>query len=434
MTRRLMLLITAFTLAVAGATAGGTWALFSNTQSVGGNTLTTSTAFVRVKYGSFTKKTDGSGTQAITGVGFTPKAVIFYYTRQTATGFAAVQTMGFGFAAGGKGQGVAIAEDDNAGTSNSGRRMSEDYPVIILSNGTPTTAAYAKVSSFDADGFTLDWSANEARADIIRYVALGGDGITNAYAFSFDLATGTGNQAVTGVGFRPDLVMFLSAFTAAKDTDTADSQLSLGIAASSTQEGSIVIGSDDAVASNATKVTQQRTDASILHLTATMTQDAIVDFVSMDSDGFTVNKSDAPAATTRVHFLALKGGTHKVGSITQPSGTGNTATTGVGFKPRSLMLFSGNKVAGSGIVNPGTISIGAAHDAIARGSIWSEAKNVDPSDTNSYTSATDILTLAASASTVNARADLTSFDSDGFTLNWSAADATAREIIYWALR
>ncbi|MGH9878790.1 MAG: hypothetical protein ACRD5H_14250, partial [Nitrososphaerales archaeon] len=37
-----------------------------------------------------------------------------------------------------------------------------------------------------------------------------------------------------------------------------------------------------------------------------------------------------------------------------------------------------------------------------------------------------------SGATTNAEADLQSFDTGGFTLNWTKADTTAREIIYVA--
>ncbi|MFH1141197.1 MAG: hypothetical protein V1724_05960, partial [Chloroflexota bacterium] len=275
---------------------------------------------------------------------------------------------------------------------------------------------------------------NGTQAVIIHYVALGGDGITNALASSFDLATGTGNQAVTGVGFQPDFLLFLSGFTGADDTALAGSELSLGLARSSTSQGAIVVGAQDAQSNNNSKVSRQLTTAAILLLKTTTAEDAIADFVSMDANGFTVNKSKAPAASTPIFYLALKGGQHLVGNFTQPAATGSQSVTGVGFQPGSLLFLSGDAVAGTTIVAPNTLSVGAGISSTARGSIWSQANNVDPSDTNSYTITSKVITLATSPSTLNAQADLTGFSSDGFILNWSAADATARQVLYWALR
>lgn len=104
------------------------------------------------------------------------------------------------------------------------------------------------------------------------------------------------------------------------------------------------------------------------------------------------------------------------------------------------MLMSRNLVASTtidGTDGPpevsGAVSIGAAQLPTVRGSIWSQDRNVDGSDANMYTSTTDIITLATGPSTVNARADLAYFSADGFTLNWTAADVTARQILYWVI-
>ncbi|MFH1140099.1 MAG: hypothetical protein V1724_00160 [Chloroflexota bacterium] len=432
-----VVLLLALSLFGASLIQGQTLAKFTDAPSVGGNTLTTSAAFVRVAEGSFTKSIAAQpASQSITGVGFQPKAVIFFWTRQTAEGFAAMQSTGFGFATGASNErGVAIAEDDAAATSNAGSWKSATNMILMLSNGTPTLAAKAELTSFDADGFTINWTTNEARADIIHHIALGG-GLTNALASTFNLTTNSGNQAVTGVGFQPDFLLFLFGGTAAgaNDTAIAFSQLSLGLARSSTSQGAIVVGTRDAQTNNNSKVSQQLTNACILLLLTTTAADAIVAFTSMNADGFTVNKSNAPAASTPIFYLALKGGSHLVGNFTQPTATGSQTVSTVGFQPRSLLFLSRDLAAGTTIVAPNTLSVGAGISPTARGGVWSQAMNVDPSDTNSYTTTSKVITLATGPSTLNAQADLTGFTSNGFTLNWSAADATARQVLYWALR
>ena len=76
----------------------------------------------QVKVDSFTKSTGAAPvTQNITGVGFQPKAIIFFFTRQTAQGVAVDQYFGIGFANGTNGErGVAFACDDGGGSSNCG--------------------------------------------------------------------------------------------------------------------------------------------------------------------------------------------------------------------------------------------------------------------------------------------------------------------------
>ncbi|NWF97260.1 MAG: hypothetical protein HXY34_14070, partial [Candidatus Thorarchaeota archaeon] len=95
----------------------------------------TNTNFL-VKKGTFTKATT-TGTQTITGIGFEPKAVIFWWTRQTSFGELAAIHVGYGFAthygATYQNCGAAFASNDNAANSNTGRRRSETYSIIILS-------------------------------------------------------------------------------------------------------------------------------------------------------------------------------------------------------------------------------------------------------------------------------------------------------------
>jgi hypothetical protein len=51
-----------------------------------------------------------------------------------------------------------------------------------------------------------------------------------------------------------------------------------------------------------------------------------------------------------------------------------------------------------------------------------------------YNDAANFLTLGNNAVTTNtATAQINSFLANGFSLNWTAADATAREVLYWAI-
>ncbi|MCP6719145.1 MAG: helix-turn-helix domain-containing protein, partial [Patescibacteria group bacterium] len=389
------------------------------------------------KKGSFAK-TSGvvPVSQSITDVGFEPKAVIFFWTRQTTAGFLAGQSMGYGFAASSTAErAVAIAEDDAASKSVTGRRKSESKSIILLSNGTPTLGAEAELTSFDSGGFTINWTTNEARADIIHYVAIGGADITNATTSTFNSAIATGTQAIGNLGFQPGFVMFLHGFTGSNDSNIANSQLGLGFATSSTARGAILVGSRDNQNANSTKISQQRTDSVILTAAGNLNgQDGIADFVSMDTGGFTINWSDAPVASVPIFYLALAGGNYQVGNFTQPAATGNQSIEDVGFQPDGVMLFSRNKAATITLDAPNTLSIGGAESSTSRGSIWAEADAVDPSDTNSFTTTTNVITMASSPSTIDAQADFVAFDSLGFDINWDVVnETTAREIIYWAI-
>ena len=416
--------------------------------------VATQDATISMKQGSFTKSTTTPGpvSQSVTGIGFQPKAVIFFWTRQTAIGFGPLNSAinaGVGFATAATERAVSYTANDNQSNSDEGRRYSETNAIIFLTGGgPPTLAAQAALTTMDSDGFTLNWSTNNNSAYLIHYIALGGD-ITNAFAGTLSLTTSTGNQSVAGVGFQPDFVMFLWSYRESPvtyDTNIAGGEIGLGFAKSSTARGALVMASRDNGGNNTNKRWQQRTDSAILMLTipnGNPAQDAIADFVSMDSNGFTINKSNAPANTASVFFLALKGGNHQVGAFNQPAATGNQSITGVGFRPGQLMLTSFNLIAQTGITGGGALSYGAARFPSARGGIWfQDRSDADPSDANIYTNNTNLFTLAqgnaASAAntgnpTINAQADFVSFDANGFTLNWTTTDATARQILYWAI-
>jgi hypothetical protein len=391
-----------------------------------------------VKYGAFTKATS-VGSQTITGVGFLPKVIIFWWTRQTSYGELAGISMGYGFATNYTGvyqnRGVAFASNDAAGSSVSGRRRSDAYSIIILSSGTPALGAQASVTAYNNDGFSLDWQANEARADIIHFVALGGSDLTAASTGSFDLVTGTGTQDITGVGFQPDFVMFLWTFTEAVDTNNAHAEVGLGLAASSTKRGAIVANSEDG-RNNMDTWQQQRTDSCILLLNPTNGgQDAIVDFSQFLADGFRLSKSDGPADDTPIFYLALKGGEYDVGSFDSSTSMGNQDITGVGFQPKLALLATQGRSTSTSIGSTAELMFGAATASTERGVAWFEDPDaLGTSDNEMETLDTNVVRwrdrTAADTFTLRGSADFVSFLPNGFRLNWDNVEATGRQIIY----
>ena len=246
------------------------------------------------KKGSFTKNT-ATGSQAVTGVGFQPEALIFFWTRQTATGSASNSYLGTGFATGSSNErAVAYASDDADGNAaDSAMYQSQSHCLIMFLENSATAAALAELTSFDADGFTLNWTTNEARADIIHYVALGGTDLTNATASSFTVTTGAGSQSVTGLGFQPDFLLFLSAASNTVDTRVISGRISLGFASGASAQAGLVIRSDDASDPSDTCV-QQRTDNAIVEISSCpSTAEKLISLTSFDADGFTLNKTTA---------------------------------------------------------------------------------------------------------------------------------------------
>lgn len=111
-----------------------------------------------VRVGSFYRL--ASGDQAVTGVGFKPKAVIFF----AASSGGANQILSVGFTDGTNNMCKALIGDSvevmNLGTDC----------IYVRVNGSNVISAY--VASMDADGFTLTWSLLGAVTAYVCYMAL----------------------------------------------------------------------------------------------------------------------------------------------------------------------------------------------------------------------------------------------------------------------
>jgi hypothetical protein len=96
-----------------------------------------------------------------------------------------------------------------------------------------------------------------------------------------------------------------------------------------------------------------------------------------------------------------------------------------------LLLASKDLPSSTAIVAEGRISFGAS-DGTNEGATWFHDKDaLSTTDTNQRT-ASDKIAVHASQTTLDAEADLASFDADGFTLTWNPNSGAADEILYVA--
>ncbi len=391
------------------------------------------------KKGNFTKSTAGAPvSQSITGLGFQPKAVIFFWTRQTAaeTFNPEIQT-GYGFATGPANErSIALTSQDGVVDGNVGRGQWQSSSIVLFSDATPTVAAQAELTSFDAGGFTMNWTLNEARADIIHFVALGGSDITNTTVGSFSKGPSTGPLGVTGVGFKPDFVMFLSAHQTALDSTLEQGQLGLGFASSPTERATVAVQLEEwgpSTGPSRNTWVRQRADRVLVEMGDDGVPSTEFDFVSFDPLGFTVNRIVNINVDRPVHYLALQGGKYKVGRFNKSVAVApvDQPVTGVGLPPAGVLLASKNLVTNAAVEPEGRISFGAG-DGTTEGATWWHDTNTSTADANERTSTSKIAVHATSPATLNAEADLKSLDSNGFTLTWTTNNAVAHEMLYVA--
>lgn len=180
----------------------------------------------------------------------------------------------------------------------------------------------------------------------------------------FALNGSTGDQAVTGIGFEPDALVFLGC----TDFDTSTS----GSAGPGSQPGTIMmLGAADASLnqwvgcqrseynSTANRWSNWWDDNCIAHIGAPTyggptTVDQLASLVSMDSDGFTINLSaaghDSNGLSMYVWVLAIRVAPGYGGAITVGNGVQGDTSLSCGYEPDSIMFAT------TQIVTPGTES------------------------------------------------------------------------------
>lgn len=383
--------------------------------------------------GSFTCNTV-TGTQAVTGVGFQPKALIVWGTTVTAAGYSA-DDIGFflGCASSASDQWVnGIFSDNAVGPTNSSRQISTGNLIRIVRIN-QTTDGLASLSSFDADGFTIDWPSDPpSSAWLVHFLALGGADITSAKAGVVSVAAATGDQAFTGVGFRPEFVLMSSNGQTVAAGGQANGSMHIAMTSSTGRQGALAWRDRDGQATSQ-DASYQRNDKSAAALASnTDTVATEGTLASFDSDGWTINYTTGSLAAS-LGYLALRGGRYFVGSDTQRTSTGTDSATGLGFRPSGLFMMSTN-LANSSSVSATTAKLSVfGADGTREGGCWmQQADAVATTDTDMRTVTDKALGFSTQASTTDAEADLSSFDADGFTLDWTTADATAREFLFAA--
>ncbi len=382
----------------------------------GGGTL-------QAKAGSFSGS-GSTGNQSVTGLGFQPKVVLFRYNMASGDGTLSESVIGFG-----------------VGISSTDRRVAGDYSEHNLSPSshaawnqssyviyTPGGGSRADFVSMDSDGFTINWVTSSQMS--VQYLALGGDAITNVKTGSASAKTTTGNQSYTGLGFQPTaLIVWAGKFSTTPLDQTTNGNGLFGFATSSSARGMVAWRN----LHNASIQTAKRRQSTqrILSTTTTFTE---ADFVSFDSDGFTLNYTTAGGTADTFYYLALRGPQFKVSSFNQATSTGNQSLTGAGFTPKASIMVSANDVSANNDAAQAhaRASFGWATGTGERASLWiGETDNVSPTSAWRNLDRTKLIKLMTESAspTLNAAADHVSFDSDGQTINWTTADGTARQIL-----
>jgi hypothetical protein len=375
--------------------------------------------------GTFTKRT-GTGTQAITGVGFQPTALVFWSVlRSTADGMeSADQRQIFGFSDGTNHASVSHASASGSLDTAKGHRNDAALLIVDLDDSVNSVGV---VSALDSDGFTVNWTTAAGHASVlINFLAIGG---TEVSAVVGDVATNasTGRQSVTGLSFAPDAVLFL-----AWPFDNGATNASAGFGPNGvgwmTASGQGASSND--VASNTVRTRYQRSDRCIV----AEGQGGVeyeAESVSLNADGFTINWLTARAG--RLPYLALGGIAAATGSLSAPTSSGS-ASVAVAWFPKAALFMSGGATTSTSSSAQNEFSFGAC-DASRQRVSWSADR--DAAGTTARYESTSAAILSAN----KASASVTTIESVGAAVvntqsvdvTWTITNADQAEALYLIL-
>lgn len=398
-----------------------------------------------VKVGAFSAGVGAlASTQTIT-VGFEPKVVLFWWSGRTETTDAAgvaSHFRGFGVATGTASRRVTMSVSITGGAaSDAGNHHRADAVIMSTTASGSTMDGAIDLDAFLATGFRLIVDDVMPRDTRVHYLALGGTDITNATTGQFQEPAATGTVDYTTVGFQPDVVIFLATRgQSAPPSGGGDSNQMIGVAVGTgATDQAIWLGGANDASATPQAVDYCRLGDCVANLNSAVTAvDARASFSSFLSNGFQLNWALRTTALRYFHFLAIKGGRWKVGSLTTSTGTSNFTETGVGFLPQAALFVShcNTESVAATNQNPDQLSLGAATSATERGAIGVLDENAPASGNAEVETAQEhdeVYVNLDATGAVQGLMDLVSFDSDGMTLVMDDADPTSRFVWYLAV-
>jgi hypothetical protein len=291
------------------------------------------------------------------------------------------------------------------------------------------TAAVAPGS----DGLRLTVSYSDS--SVSRYVtAILFKGTTNVGMVDVNLGTGTSAIDVTSLGFRPHFLCAIGA-GGSSNINLTQAIISIGFAhndGTTTTQGFVGAWSEDSVATSDTGVYvgASHIGGQVFNGTASWLA-SVSDF---DANGFSITPS-ANAASDVLYIVALEladANDAYVGVVDSKTTTGTQAYTGTGFTPQVLGLLQTLCTATGTVTRTNSLSVGATDGTRSR-VVSVRDRDAVASPSADSQSADSLLLIRNGDGTDDAAAAYSSFDSDGWTLNYSDGSASVRKMLAFAI-
>jgi hypothetical protein len=388
-----------------------------------------------------------NATKVITGLGFTPKALRFYWvglrsaSPTNGVSGAVNERRGVGFAVSAASRRCVgtFAEDNNNAASNDGS-VAADNSVCITVDGAGTVDGRLDISSFDADGFTLIVDDVVPANITVFYEAWGGRDITAAVVGDIAEPAATGTQNYTVAGFTSDgrnqCVMFagVQSVNALNTGQGQDSGLCVGFATStSTTNNVVVVGNADDNSS------QGDTDGYCIQgeclaqiVIAGGNPNARAVLSAWGTDQFTLNWTNRATTNRRNIFMAIKGGSWQASSYTIAGNTLNSTTTvaDLPFNLGGISLIgrmTTQSTAGTSTAQD-RISFGSGRSTTSRNSAGVlDNNNADPSEIGTIVRYDSVLSFPTAVGAVQATYDINAFNLNSFQIIVDTAGGVANE-------
>ena len=388
-----------------------------------------------------------NATKVVTGLGFTPKALRFYWvglqsnSPTNAVSGAVNERRGVGFAVSAASRRCVgtFAEDNNNAASNDGS-VAADNSVCITVDGAGTVDGRLDINSFDTDGFTLIVDDVTPANITVFYEAWGGTDITAAVVGDIAEPAATGTQNYTVAGFTSDglnqCVMFagVQSVNALNTGQGQDSGLCVGFATStSTTNNVVVVGNaDDNSATSDTDGYCRQGECLAQIVIAGGNPNATATLSAWGTNLFTLNWTARATTNRRNIFLAIKGGRWQASSYTIAGNTLNSTAT-VSDLPFYLAGISliGRMTAQS------TAGTSTAQDRIGFGSGLSttsrnsagvlDNNGADPTEIGTIVQYNSVLSFPTAVGAVQATYDINAFTINSFQIIVDTAGGVASE-------
>lgn len=375
-----------------------------------------------------------AGTQIVPhSLGTTPAAVLVWTNSLTSEDFAADVRFGMGFGVVSNGvvreRSVATFHRAGAANSNSSRRMSRNLISLVGLN--ETLGATGNLKALGSSSFTVDWSRTGGGSMTVHYLLVGGAGVS-AEVLDWTIPI-TGRRSV-GTSFKPDALVHLWSGTSFDGLGTTNSQghFGLGVMTESGQWALDIESVSSATPSETYR--SQRKDVGVNMQTAANVRRR-ARFVSFEATSFNVEGLEgSDTQATPVITLALKGVEVKADAFDKATAAApaRQAVTSVGFQPGALLLTGVQDVAANTTSPHANFAVGATDGRKRVASAFSDVSGVAPRGAAVDRAGRAFLKVNEGDRVIDAEADFTSFDPNGFSLNWLTNDGVATQIFYLA--